>query len=73
MRFLVSSRYNRRMGKPKPDEDDDTTAADSDDERGDNETDESDSDADNLKPVKTKIGEEKDNLRKRSDWFQRRR
>jgi hypothetical protein len=61
------------MGKPKPDEDDDTTAAASDDKRGDNETDESNSDADNLKPAETKIGEEKDNLRKRSDWFQRRR
>lgn len=60
------------MGKPKPDDDDDTTAAERDDDR-ENDSDESNSEAENLRPVKTKIGEEKDNLRKRSDWFQRRR
>lgn len=77
MRFLAACRYNRRMGKAKADENDDhTTTADrqADDTAESAETDnESDSDADSLKPVKTKIGEAKDNLRQRSDWFQRRR
>ncbi len=62
------------MGKAKADEDDDTTAVDRDEENDEeNETD-SDSDSDDvLRPAKTKIGESKDNLRQRSDWFQRRR
>jgi hypothetical protein len=65
------------MGKAKSDENDDTTT---EDRRGDDadkraETDhESDSDSgSDLKPAKSKIGESKDNLRQRSDYFQRRR
>jgi hypothetical protein len=61
------------MGKPKADDEDNATAEDRDKRGEENETD-SDSDSDdNLKPEKTKIGEDKDNLRQRSDWFQRRR
>jgi len=61
------------MGKAKAEEDKQTTAEDRE-ERGEKKESDSDSDcAGNLKPAKTKIGEDKDNLRQRSDWFQRRR
>jgi hypothetical protein len=65
------------MGKAKSDENDDTTTedrrGDDDDERAETEE-ESDSDSgSDLRPAKSKIGESKDNLRKRSDYFQRRR
>jgi hypothetical protein len=62
------------MGKPKADDDDDKVAVDRADDREDEN--DSDSDADSgtkIRPSKSKVGESKDNLRQRSDWFQRRR
>jgi hypothetical protein len=65
------------MGKAKSDENDDTA---NEDRRGDDADekaktdDDSDSDSgSDLTPAKSKIGESKDNLRQRSDYFQRRR
>jgi hypothetical protein len=63
------------MGKAKSDENDDKTK---DDPRGDDDKSETDkkSDSDSgsdLSPAKSKIGESKDYLRQRSDYFQRRR
>ena len=61
------------MPKAKPDESDDLTGRDRDTEAAED-TDHVDTDADavELTPVKTKIGESKDTLRQRANWFQKR-
>jgi len=67
------------MGKAKADDNDEAREKHrgSDDDTGETlraDNDETDSDsADEITPVRPKIGESKDNLRNRSDYFQKRR
>ncbi|HEV2829586.1 MAG TPA: hypothetical protein VGW76_18450, partial [Pyrinomonadaceae bacterium] len=63
--------YNRRMTKAKKKKDNDAaTERDRDDESS---AEESESAVVELEPVKTKKGEPSDNLRRRGEWFQKRR
>jgi hypothetical protein len=58
------------MPKAKSDDNDNTTERDRD-SKGSDENDVSDS-SNELEPVKSKKGEPDDNLRRRSEWFQKR-